>query len=75
VYHITLQDTINEVLRQLSRREMRIIELRFGLSGDGPLTLEETGKVLGITRERVRQIQEKAINKLRNSSVIQEFRH
>lgn len=75
VYHITLQDTINEVLRQLSRREMRIIELRFGLSGDGPLTLEETGKVLGITRERVRQIQEKAINKLRNSAVIQEFRH
>lgn len=74
VYQITLQDTINAVLRQLSHREMRIIELRFGLSGDGPLTLEETGKVLGITRERVRQIQEKAINKLRNSAVIQEFR-
>jgi RNA polymerase primary sigma factor len=75
VFQITLQDTINEVLRQLSHREMRIIELRFGLSGDGPLTLEETGKVLGITRERVRQIQEKAINKLRNSAVIQDFRH
>ncbi len=74
VYHITLQDTINQVLRQLSKREMRIIELRFGLSGEGPLTLEETGKVLGITRERVRQIQEKAINKLRNSDVIQELR-
>lgn len=74
VYHITLQDTINQVLRQLSNREMRIIELRFGLSGEGPLTLEETGKVLGITRERVRQIQEKAINKLRNSDVIQELR-
>ncbi len=74
VYYITLQDTINQVLRQLSKREMRIIELRFGLSGEGPLTLEETGKVLGITRERVRQIQEKAINKLRNSEVIQELR-
>ncbi|MFP4011410.1 MAG: RNA polymerase sigma factor RpoD/SigA [Spirochaetaceae bacterium] len=75
VYHISLQDSINAALRQLSRREMRIIELRFGLSGDGPLTLEETGKVLGITRERVRQIQEKAINKLRNSAVMQEFQH
>ncbi len=74
VYHVTLQDTINQVLRQLSKREMRIIELRFGLSGEGPLTLEETGKVLGITRERVRQIQEKAINKLRSSEVIQELR-
>jgi RNA polymerase primary sigma factor len=74
VYHITLQDTIHQVLRQLSTREMRIIELRFGLSGEGPLTLEETGKALGITRERVRQIQEKAINKLRNSEVIQELR-
>jgi RNA polymerase primary sigma factor len=74
VYHITLRDTISKVLRQLSNREMRIIELRFGLSGEGPLTLEETGKVLGITRERVRQIQEKAINKLRNSEIIQELR-
>ncbi|MFO8064418.1 MAG: sigma-70 family RNA polymerase sigma factor [Spirochaetia bacterium] len=75
VFESTLQDTITAVLRKLSRREMRIIELRFGLSGEGPLTLEETGKVLGITRERVRQIQEKAINKLRNSSVIQDFRY
>lgn len=75
VFNITLQDTISEVLSQLGEREMRIIELRFGLTGEGPLTLEETGKVLGITRERVRQIQEKAINKLRNSSVMQEFRH
>jgi RNA polymerase primary sigma factor len=45
---------------------MKIIQLRFGLDGEGPLTLEETGKLLGITRERVRQIQEKAILKLRS---------
>ena len=75
VFESTLQDTISAVLQELSRREMRIIELRFGLSGEGPLTLEETGKVLGITRERVRQIQEKTINKLRNSAVIQDFRN
>ncbi len=73
VFHVTLQDTITEVLKQLSRREMKIIQLRFGLSGEGPFTLEETGKYLGITRERVRQIQEKAIRKLREISVMQDF--
>lgn len=73
VFHVTLQDTIREVLKQLSNREMKIIQLRFGLSGEGPFTLEETGKFLGITRERVRQIQEKAIAKLRGSIVMQDF--
>jgi RNA polymerase primary sigma factor len=73
VFHMTLQDTIEEVLRQLSSREQRIIQLRFGLAGEGPLTLEETGNYLGITRERVRQIQEKAIKKLREFSVIRDF--
>ncbi|MFW5827968.1 MAG: sigma-70 family RNA polymerase sigma factor [Alkalispirochaeta sp.] len=73
VFHLTLQDTIDEVLEQLSEREMRIIKLRFGLGGEGPYTLEETGKFLGITRERVRQIQEKALGKLRENIVMQDF--
>ncbi|TVR06030.1 MAG: sigma-70 family RNA polymerase sigma factor [Spirochaetaceae bacterium] len=73
VFHMTLQETIEEVLRQLSTREKRIIQLRFGLAGEGPLTLEETGSQLGITRERVRQIQEKAIKKLREFSAIRDF--
>jgi RNA polymerase primary sigma factor len=62
---VTLQETMGEILSHLSEREMKIIQLRFGLAGEGPLTLEETGKLLGITRERVRQIQEKATFKLR----------
>jgi RNA polymerase primary sigma factor len=66
VFSMTLQETITDILSQLSEREMKIIQLRFGLAGEGPLTLEETGKLLGITRERVRQIQEKATFKLRN---------
>ncbi len=61
------------MLEQLSEREMRIIKLRFGLGGEGPYTLEETGRFLGITRERVRQIQEKALSKLRDNLVIQDF--
>ncbi len=73
VFHLTLQDTLDEVLRQLSDREMKIIQLRFGLAGAGPFTLEETGKYLGITRERVRQIQEKAMKKLRNMTKIQDY--
>jgi RNA polymerase primary sigma factor len=73
VFNLSLQDTINDVLKQLSEREMKIIQLRFGLNGKNPLTLEETGKVLGITRERVRQIQEMAIAKMRNFKVIKDL--
>jgi len=73
VFNLSLQDTINKVLEQLSEREMKIIQLRFGLNGKTPLTLEETGKVLGITRERVRQIQEMAISKMRNFKIIRDL--
>ena len=65
VFSMTLQEMMGNILSSLSERETRIIKLRFGLSGRDPLTLEETGKLLGITRERVRQIQEKATFKLR----------
>lgn len=75
VFNLTLQDTIEEVLEQLNEREMRIIKLRFGLGGEGPYTLEETGKFLGITRERVRQIQEKALEKLRDNMLIQDLQN
>lgn len=75
VFQLTLQDTLDEVLRMLSEREMKIIQLRFGLAGEGPFTLEETGKYLGITRERVRQIQEKAMKKLRGMTKIRDYQH
>jgi len=73
VFTATLQETMDDVLSQLSEREMKIIKLRFGLTDKGPLTLEETGKLLGITRERVRQIQGKAISKLRGHQVLEAF--
>ena len=75
VFSMTLQETMNDILSQLSEREMKIIQLRFGLAGEGPLTLEETGKLLGITRERVRQIQEKATFKLRNYQELCELKN
>jgi RNA polymerase primary sigma factor len=74
VFSMTLQETMDHILSRLSQREMKIIQLRFGLNGAGPLTLEETGKLLGITRERVRQIQEKATYKLRGLPELQELR-
>lgn len=74
VFSVTLRETMEGILSNLSEREIKIIQLRFGLAGEGPLTLEETGKILGITRERVRQIQEKATFKLRNIKQIQELR-
>lgn len=76
VFFMALQQLLRQVLNKLSHREKRIIELRFGLDGTGPYTLEETGKILGITRERVRQIQNSALKKLRNfrlSSELKEF--
>ena len=74
VFSMTLQETMEDILSQLSEREMKIIQLRFGLTGEGPLTLEETGKLLGITRERVRQIQEKATWKLRSLRELNELK-
>ena len=78
VFALALQDTLAMVLDKLNEREMRIIKLRFGLDGEGPFTLEETGKILGITRERVRQIQERALVKLKQlrvSSELEAFIH
>lgn len=72
-FDYTLHKTIQNVLHQLTEREMKIIQLRFGLMGEGPYTLQETGSCLGITRERVRQIQEKAIAKLRNIREIEDL--
>jgi RNA polymerase primary sigma factor len=74
VFSMTIQETMGNILSQLSEREMRIIQLRYGLTGQEPLTLEETGKLLGITRERVRQIQEKATFKLRGLRELHELR-
>ena len=61
-----LREEIRKVLNQLTLRERQVIELRFGLVDDHDHTLEEVGKKLKVTRERVRQIEERAIRKLRH---------
>ena len=57
---------IRELLHTLSDRERQVIELRFGLVGDRPLTLDEVGRHFDLTRERIRQIEAKALTKLRH---------
>ena len=58
-------EILSEVIRTLSPREQTILKLRFGLSGDDEKTLEEVGEQFGVTRERIRQIQDEALKKLR----------
>ena len=70
----SLRDILLNSLEELSEREKKVIILRFGLEGENPLTLEEIGNRLGITRERVRQIQNKAIIKLRDIESIKELK-
>ena len=60
-----LQEQLQKVLNTLTNRERRIIQLRFGLHDGHPRTLEEVGREYSLTRERIRQIQFKALNKLR----------
>ena len=63
-----LKDHLDEVLDTLSDREARVLKLRFGLEGNKQMTLEEVGKVFGVTRERIRQIEAKALRKLKHPS-------
>jgi len=64
----SLRVEINKVLHTLTNREAKIIKLYFGIDQDRPLTLEEIGEIFNLTRERVRQIKEKALRKLRHKS-------
>jgi len=63
-----LKENIEEVLSALSERENKVLRLRFGLEGQRPLTLEEVGREFGVTRERIRQIEAKALRKLKHPS-------
>lgn len=66
VYQKMLAEEIEEVLSTLSPREARILRLRFGLGGNRSHTLEEVGQKFGLTRERIRQIEGKALRRLRH---------
>ncbi|MCK4353428.1 sigma-70 family RNA polymerase sigma factor [candidate division WOR-3 bacterium] len=60
-----LKERLGEILQDLTKKEQKVIELRFGLQGQQPKTLEEVGLIFDVTRERIRQIEQKAIKKLK----------
>jgi len=66
VLNTMLQEQIQEILQALPPREVRILRLRYGLGGGESYTLEQVGKKMGVTRERVRQIEAQALSRLRH---------
>jgi RNA polymerase primary sigma factor len=74
VSEIMQKEELNAVLNQLTHRERKVIELRFGLKGEHPRTLEEVGQKFGVTRERIRQIEAKTLAKLKSYREAQRLR-
>ncbi len=73
-YHRLLQDKLSDVLTTLTPREARILRLRFGLYDGRSYTLEEVGQKFGLTRERIRQIEHEALDRLRHPSRARQLR-
>ena len=74
--HLSLQKNVASMLQHLNPREERIIRMRFGFEDGNPRTLEEVGQTFAVTRERIRQIEAKALRKLRHpsrSSLVRSF--
>ena len=67
IYQI-LKEQLSEIISTLTDREQKIIRLRFGIGGGRPHTLEEVGVQFAVTRERIRQIEAKALRKLKHPS-------
>jgi RNA polymerase primary sigma factor len=74
VININLKEMTEQVLNMLTPREERVIKMRFGLEDGTEHTLEEVGQAFGVTRERIRQIEAKALRKLRHPSRSRQLR-
>jgi RNA polymerase primary sigma factor len=74
IVRASLESQVHELLDGLEEKEARVLKLRFGLDGQPPLTLQKIGDDLGLTRERVRQIEQKAMRKLAQSQKLRQLR-
>jgi RNA polymerase primary sigma factor len=70
----TLNGSLREALENLGYRERRVLELRYGLGGEHPCTLEEVGRAFNVTSERIRQIENQSLRKLQNLREAQQLR-
>jgi RNA polymerase primary sigma factor len=70
---ILTQEALRDALESLSYRERRVLELRYGLGGEHPRTLDEVGRTFNVTRERVRQIENQSLKKLQNLPEVQKL--
>jgi RNA polymerase primary sigma factor len=68
------QETLRRALEMLSYRERRVLEMRYGLDGEPPRTLDEVGRAFNVTRERVRQIEHQSLRKLQALAEAQKLR-
>jgi RNA polymerase primary sigma factor len=71
---ILANEALRDALESLSYRERRVLELRYGLDGEHPCTLDEVGRTFNVTRERIRQIENQSLRKLRDLSEAQKLR-
>jgi RNA polymerase primary sigma factor len=74
VIHINLKELLQDAFKVLSDRETKILNLRFGLNNERPHTLEEVGKKFNVTRERIRQIEAKALSKIKSNPMSDKLR-
>jgi RNA polymerase primary sigma factor len=63
---ILTKEALRDALQNLSYRERRVLELRYGIGGEHPCTLEEVGRTFNVARERIRQIESQSLKKLQN---------
>lgn len=70
----SIEEQIREILKELDEREALVLKLRFGIDSDEPMTLQEIGDRLGLTRERIRQIEQRAMRKLAQSQRLKQLR-
>jgi RNA polymerase primary sigma factor len=71
---ILTKEALRDALENLSYRERRVLELRYGLGGEHPCTLDEVGRAFNVTRERIRQIENRSLRKLQNLRESQQLR-
>src|SRR4029453_14350456 len=68
------REALRSILKSLSHRERRVLELRYGLDGEQPRTLDEVGRAFNVTRERIRQIENQGLKKLRALALAAQLR-